>query len=95
MSTYVYLRLSVAPEDVADFEADLKEMEDLSRQQPGFISTETLTAVGDEPTWVVLSEWETREQSHDWEHELHHQEVIDKWEDRYTHPYVKRRFTSE
>jgi heme-degrading monooxygenase HmoA len=95
MSTFVYLRLSSSAEDETDFEADMREMDELSGQQPGYIWSEILTVQGSVPTWVVLSEWESREHSRAWEHSDRHEEIMDKWEKRYASPYVKRRFTSE
>ena len=95
MSLFVYLRLAARPEDVAEFEADLKEMDDLSRVQTGYIWSETLKADESEPTYVVLSEWESREDSRAWEHSPRHDEIIDKWANRYAQPFVRRRFTSE
>ena len=92
MSIFVYLKLTIKSEDVADFERDLHKMDELSKKASGFMWSETLKA-STPNTWVVLSEWQSRDNTRAWEHSAEHEEIMKKWDERYAEKWIKKRYT--
>ncbi|MGH2681767.1 MAG: antibiotic biosynthesis monooxygenase family protein [Actinomycetota bacterium] len=88
-----YLRFVLADEaDRATFEQDLFDMLRLAMSQPGYRWAEVTRSVTGEAVYVVVSEWDEVEQVRAWEHHPRHEEVIERWEERYREPFVHRRF---
>jgi heme-degrading monooxygenase HmoA len=88
-----YLRFALADEaDRATFEQDLFDMLRLATSQPGYQWAEVTRSVTDEAVYVVVSEWDEVEQVRAWEHHPRHEEVIERWAERYREPFVHRRF---
>jgi heme-degrading monooxygenase HmoA len=88
-----YLRFALADEaDRAAFEQDLDEMLRLATSQPGFQWSEVTRSLTDGVVYVVVSEWDEVEQVRAWEHHPDHEEVIERWAQRYRESFVHRRF---
>jgi heme-degrading monooxygenase HmoA len=88
-----YLRFALA--DAADwsaFEKDLDDMLALAISQPGFQWSEVTRSLTDPAVYVVVSEWDEVEQVRAWEHQPEHEEVIERWAQRYREDFVHRRF---
>lgn len=94
MPVFIYLKLSVKPEDTREFEDDLRKMHTLERQQPGYVWSEITKLTDSLSVYVLLSEWESRDNSRTFEHLPAHEEIIHKWDARYTTKWVKKRYNS-
>ena len=92
MPVLVYLRLPMKKDAFPEFQKHLDEMMELAEKQPGFISAEVFQLQGDETDFLILSEWESREQSNAFEHHMEHEDIMDKYEDSYNHTWVKKRY---
>jgi heme-degrading monooxygenase HmoA len=93
VSILSYLRFALADEaDRAAFEHDLDEMLRLAISQLGFQWSEVTRSLTDGVVYVVVSEWDEVEQVRAWEHHPDHEEVIERWAQRYREPFVHRRF---
>ena len=77
---------------MAEFHKDLQEMMDLAKKQPGFISAEVFQPQGKDNVFLVLSQWESRDQSSVFEHVDEHEDIMDKYEDRYSEQWIKTRY---
>ena len=92
MTVLVYLRLPMKKDAFPEFNKALKDMMELAQKQPGFISAEVFRLQDDETDFLVLSEWESKEQSNAFEHHATHEDVMDKYEDSYNRTWVKKRY---
>ncbi len=93
MSIFVYLKLAVKSEDVAEFERDMHSMDELSKRAPGFMWSDILKSTTAPNTWIVVSEWEARDNTRAWEHSAAHEEIMKKWDKRYAEKWTKKRYT--
>lgn len=64
------------------FAADMEEMYELARKQPGYLWGHYGRSMVD-GRWFVVSEWASYEEMKAWEHEARHEEVGDANEARY------------
>ena len=93
MTVVSYLRLPIKQEYVAEFERDMDEMLALVKDQPGFYRAEVLRARDDLDTFVILSEWESRDHIKAWEHSPRHEEIMKLYEDHYREKFRTRKYT--
>ena len=92
MSVVSYLKLHLKPEFIQDFERDLQDMVQLSKEQPGFLSVEALRPLGMDSDYVIVSEWESEDAFKAWEHSSRHDEIMGLYEhDRFSQKYEKMR----
>jgi heme-degrading monooxygenase HmoA len=92
MSVVSYLKLHLKPEFLPEFERDLQEMVQLSREQSGFLSVEVLRPVDRDSEYVIISEWESEDAFKAWEHSFRHEEIIGLYEhERLSQRYEKMR----
>jgi quinol monooxygenase YgiN len=94
VGVFVYLcfRLPDAA-DVEEFEGDMRAMDELAREQPGYMWAEMGRSMRNQLTYVVASEWEDIDDVREWEHNAVHVEVQRKWLPLLNEPLVHRRFT--
>lgn len=92
MAVLSYLKMRVKPEEVARFEADMREMLALARQQSGFRWAETFRGLTDRTTYAVLSEWDTPEEMKAWEHHQRHEQIMGSASSRFAEPLLHRRY---
>lgn len=93
MTILSYLRFSLTPgADLSDFERDLLTMLELAKRQPGYMWSEMGPSIQDGHVYTVVSEWDDVDQVRAWEHEEEHSGVMQKWEPKYSEPFLHRRF---
>ena len=93
MTVISYLRLPVKQEHLSEFERDLDEMLNLVKSAPGFHRVEVLRLRDDPGTFVILSEWESRDHIRAWEHSPPHEEIMKRYDDRYREEVRTRKYT--
>ena len=86
-----YLRMTIGPERMAVFEADLATMVALARELPGFRWVEIYQQRGEPHTYLVLSEWESPDAMRGWLRHPDHLEVLRNYKPRYQGGRVDRR----
>jgi heme-degrading monooxygenase HmoA len=67
MSVRVMVRAQIREEDAAAFEAAFAEVTRKVRGTPGHVRDELLRAEGEPGSYILLSEWESRQAFMDWE----------------------------